>query len=102
MPKLLKPLVPGTVPKIISISASRLGKRSYAIRLKRLGLERLQQIAAENSRNGHRRAKEARLAAQNSGNGGPDESLDTPLSPLLDVNPIPDSGPLLEVSDVRA
>jgi len=40
--------------KQISEAASALGKRSYRVRLKRLGLERLQQIARENGKLGGR------------------------------------------------
>ncbi len=38
----------------ISEAASALGKRSYKIRLKRFGLERLQKIARENGKLGGR------------------------------------------------
>lgn len=38
----------------ISSAASTLGKRSYKARLKRLGLERLQEIARENGKLGGR------------------------------------------------
>ncbi len=38
----------------ISEAASALGKRSYKIRLKRFGLERLQEIARENGKLGGR------------------------------------------------
>lgn len=38
----------------ISSAASALGKRSYKARLKRLGLERLQEIARENGKLGGR------------------------------------------------
>jgi hypothetical protein len=48
----------------ISEAASALGKRSYKVRLKRFGLERLQEIARENGKlggrpKGHSRKKEA-------------------------------------------
>ncbi len=45
---------------------SWLGKRSYAARLKRLGLERLQEIARENGKKGGRPAKN-RARAQKAG-----------------------------------
>lgn len=38
----------------VSQAASALGKRSYKVRLKRLGLERLQEIARENGKLGGR------------------------------------------------
>jgi hypothetical protein len=38
----------------ISEAASALGKRSYKVRLKRFGLERLQEIARENGKLGGR------------------------------------------------
>ena len=38
----------------ISEAASALGKRSYRVRLKRFGLERLQEIARENGKLGGR------------------------------------------------
>jgi hypothetical protein len=38
----------------ISEAASSLGKRSYKVRLKRFGLERLQEIARENGKLGGR------------------------------------------------
>lgn len=38
----------------ISEAASALGKRSYKVRLKRFGLDRLQEIARENGRLGGR------------------------------------------------
>ena len=43
-----------TRDKRISEAASALGKRSYQTRLKRFGLERLQEIARENGKLGGR------------------------------------------------
>jgi hypothetical protein len=43
--------------KSLSEAASLLGKRSYAARVKRLGIERIQQIARENGKKGGRPPK---------------------------------------------
>lgn len=40
--------------KAVSEAASMMGKRSYKARLRRFGLERLQEIARENGRKGGR------------------------------------------------
>jgi len=46
--------------KALSEAASLLGKRSYEARLKRLGIERLREIARENGKLGGRPPKEGR------------------------------------------
>jgi hypothetical protein len=47
----------------ISQAASALGKRSYKVRLKRFGLERLQEIARENGKLGGRPKSSGRKKA---------------------------------------
>ena len=43
-----------TTKKAASEAASLMGRRSYTVRLKRFGLERLQEIARENGKKGGR------------------------------------------------
>ena len=46
------------VVKRISEAASLMGKRSYAARVERLGIERIREIARENGKKGGRPPKE--------------------------------------------
>lgn len=48
--------------KQISAAASAMGKRSYKVRLQRLGLGRLQEIARENGKRGGRPKGSAKKA----------------------------------------
>ena len=48
--------------KSVSEAASLMGKRSYAVRLQRLGIERIQEIARKNGKKGGRPRKEGTKA----------------------------------------
>ncbi len=45
------------VPKAVREAASWMGRKSYRVRLERLGLERIQEIARENGKKGGRPKK---------------------------------------------
>lgn len=46
--------------KTVSEAASLMGKRSYAARVKRLGIERIREIARENGKKGGRPPKKGK------------------------------------------